>query len=79
MCVFEDNRQCEEWALIHQNCPTWGLKITGYETDAQVFCAITGGKLSMESSPIMCTLPANQWECSADDYFTKWVSCVVKQ
>lgn len=45
VCLFEDNRQCEEWALLRGNCPKGGLKITGYENDAQVYCAITGGKV----------------------------------
>lgn len=43
VCLFEDNRQCEEWALMRGECPVGGLKITGYENDAQIFCAITGG------------------------------------
>lgn len=45
VCLFEDNRQCEEWALLRGNCPVGGMKITGYENDAQVFCAITGGEV----------------------------------
>jgi len=45
VCLFEDNRQCEEWALLRGNCPVGGLKITGYENDAEVYCAITGGQV----------------------------------
>jgi hypothetical protein len=45
ICYFEDNRQCEEWALFRGQCPVGGLKITGYENDAQIYCAITGGKV----------------------------------
>ncbi len=45
VCLFEDNRQCEEWALFRGECPEGGLKITGYENDAQIYCAITGGKV----------------------------------
>jgi putative hemolysin len=45
VCLFEDNRQCEEWALLRGNCPEGGLKITGYENDAQIYCAITGGQV----------------------------------
>lgn len=44
VCVFEDNRQCEEWAMMRGDCPEGGLKITGYVTEAAVFCAITGGE-----------------------------------
>lgn len=43
VCYFEDNRQCEEWALFRGECPVGGLKITGYENDAEIYCAITGG------------------------------------
>jgi putative hemolysin len=43
VCLFEDNRQCEEWALMRGECPAGGLKITGYENDAEIYCAITGG------------------------------------
>lgn len=45
VCFFEDNRQCEEWALLRGECPQGGVKVTGYENDAEVFCAITGGEV----------------------------------
>jgi putative hemolysin len=44
VCLFEDNRQCEEWAMFRGECPIGGLKITGYLTSAARYCAITGGK-----------------------------------
>ena len=43
ICYFEDNRQCEEWALFRGQCPVGGMKITGYDNDAEIYCAITGG------------------------------------
>jgi len=43
VCYFEDNRQCEEWALMRGDCPVGGLKVTGYITPAARYCAITGG------------------------------------
>jgi len=43
VCYFEDNRQCEEWALLRGDCPEGGLKITGYTTPAAQYCVITGG------------------------------------
>lgn len=55
VCVFEDNRQCEEWALFYGNCPEGGVKITGYENEGQIECAVKGGEVDMENS--MCTLP----------------------
>ena len=43
VCYFEDNRQCEEWALMRGECPSGGVKVTGYVTPAAHYCAITGG------------------------------------
>lgn len=43
VCLFEDNRQCEEWALLRGQCPNGGMRVTGYVTPAARFCAITGG------------------------------------
>jgi hypothetical protein len=45
VCLFEDNRQCEEWALFRGQCPVGGVKITGYDNDAEIYCAITGGQV----------------------------------
>ena len=28
VCIFEDNRQCEEWALFRGECPAGGKKVT---------------------------------------------------
>lgn len=55
ICVFEDNRQCEEWALFRGECPVGGLKITGYETEAQAYCAITGGTVKgLGTDNVLC-------------------------
>jgi ABC-type amino acid transport substrate-binding protein/putative hemolysin len=44
ICMFQDNRQCEEWAMMYGNCPVGGVKVTGYNTSAATYCAITGGQ-----------------------------------
>jgi putative hemolysin len=44
VCYFEDNRQCEQWALLRGECPVGGRRITGYATPAGRYCAITGGE-----------------------------------
>ncbi|MBK5938909.1 DUF333 domain-containing protein [Halochromatium roseum] len=49
VCVFEDNRQCEEWALLRGDCPAGGIKVTGYDSDAEIYCAITGGEVDMQT------------------------------
>lgn len=68
VCFFEDNRQCEEWALFRGQCPVGGLKITGYDTEAEIYCAITGGKVEGVGTPTpmckridgtYCTVQAN--------------------
>lgn len=43
VCLFEDNRQCEEWALLRGACPVGGIRITGYVTPQARYCAIRGG------------------------------------
>ena len=62
VCLFEDNMQCEEWALMRGECPDGGVKVTGYTTDAARFCAITGGEYTVtdesgDQEQGTCTLP----------------------
>ncbi len=47
VCYFEDNLQCEEWALMRGDCPVGGVKVTGYITEAARYCAITGGEYAI--------------------------------
>jgi putative hemolysin len=73
VCLFEDNRQCEEWALLRGDCRAGGAKITGYITDAAQYCVITGGKYAITSSNAgqeqgTCTFN-NGKTCDAADYF----------
>lgn len=67
VCVFEDNRQCALKALKNKTCPIGGLKITGYDNDAQSYCVINGGKTIAESNAI-CTLPSGK-KISVDKYY----------
>lgn len=81
VCTFEDNLQCEEWAMMRGDCPLGGVKVTGYVTDAARYCAITGGTYQVTDSSNTeeeqgnCTLPAGEtcdvWayyrgECTAE-------------
>lgn len=43
VCVFEGDRQCEEWALYRGECPEGGIDIGAYQTPASLYCAISGG------------------------------------
>jgi putative hemolysin len=47
VCVFPDNRQCEEWAMLRGGCPVGGIRVTGYVTAAARYCAITGGQYTV--------------------------------
>ena len=44
LCYFEENRACEEWALLRGDCPFGGRKTTGYDTIDQNYCAWLGGE-----------------------------------
>lgn len=72
ICYFEDNRQCEEWALMRGDCPNGGVKITGYDTDEQKFCAITGGTVDMKNN----TCARKEISCSLLDYYNTAGSCI---
>jgi putative hemolysin len=75
VCYFEDNRQCEEWALMRGECPLGGLKVTGFLTEAGQYCAITGGVYASVTSNSdtepeqgTCTFKTRK-TCNAADYF----------
>ena len=72
VCVFDDNYQCEEWAMYRGECPVGGLRVTGYITTAARYCAITGGgrytvvaKSGAADERGACALPGGK-ACDAD-------------
>jgi Tol biopolymer transport system component/putative hemolysin len=74
VCTFEDNRQCEEWALLHGDCPVGGVKVTGYVTPAGRYCAITGGEYAVtedsgdSGEQVACAFKDGS-QCDAWDYY----------
>jgi putative hemolysin len=74
VCVFEDNRRCEEWALLRGQCPSGGIRVTGYVTQAARFCAISGGQyvVSARSGAVdeqgTCPLPGGK-ACDAEAHY----------
>ena len=74
VCYFEDNLQCEEWALMRGECPVGGVKVTGYTTDATRYCAITGGEYAITANSGrpdeqgVCTLPGGV-QCDAAGFY----------
>lgn len=67
LCYFEDNRACEEWTLFRGDCPVGGMRTTGYDTDAQKFCAWVGGQTYATENAV-CNFK-DQTTCGDDDYF----------
>jgi len=65
ICVFEDNRECEEWALFHNECPEGGVKITGYITNQARYCAIIGGDYTETDN----TCKRNGKTCDATSFY----------
>lgn len=68
ICDFGDDQMCEEWALMRGECPVGGVKITGYDNEAQIFCAISGGQ-TLAVPDAQCTLPDGT-VCSVDAYYS---------
>jgi len=74
VCVFADNYQCEEWALLRGECRAGGIRVTGYAIPAARYCAITGGRYAVterSGAPDergTCALPAGTI-CDAEAYF----------
>jgi putative hemolysin len=74
ICIFEDNRQCEEWAMFRGKCPVGGLRVAGYATPAAKICVITGGIYTatgnnkMDNEQGNCAFK-NGTICNAWDYF----------
>jgi putative hemolysin len=56
ICLFEDNRQCEEWALLRGQCPAGGMHVAGFSSDEERHCAIRGGHMQLGQ----CSLPAGE-------------------
>ncbi len=67
LCYFLDNRACEEWAMFRGDCPIGGVKTTGYVTDAQKFCAWSGGQTFSVPNAV-CTFKDGS-TCSDDAFY----------
>lgn len=74
VCIFPDNRQCEEWALFRGACPSGGIRVAGYATPAARYCAITGGRYTVvarsgaDDEQGVC-MPPKGGTCDADAYY----------
>lgn len=61
VCVFADDRQCEEWAMMRGRCPVGGIRVTGFATPAARYCAITGGRYTVTAND---NRPDEQGSCA---------------
>jgi len=68
VCLFEDNRQCGEWALFRGECPVGGLRVAGFPSDAARFCAITGASYQVDGTRETCKT-RNGTICGLAAYF----------
>ncbi|MEI6288558.1 MAG: DUF333 domain-containing protein [bacterium] len=68
LCYFLDNRACEEWAMFNGDCPVGGVKTTGYNTEAQKFCAWSGGSTFAVDNAVCKFKDGSQ--CLAQDFYT---------
>ena len=66
ICLFEDGRMCEEWALYRGECPVGGRKTTGYLTSEGKFCALEGGDVLGNEE--RCHMPSGN-NCSSLDVY----------
>lgn len=74
LCYFEDNRACEEWALLRGDCPIGGVKTTGFDTIDQKYCAWSGGEtLAVPQS--ICTFKDGT-KCSTKEFYNG--TCLTK-
>lgn len=67
LCYFDDNRACEEWAMMRGDCPVGGVKTTGYDTEAQRFCAWSGGSTLAVPNAVCKFSDGSQ--CDADAFY----------
>ena len=65
VCLFADDRQCEEWAMLRGECPIGGAKISGYATPDARYCILTGGHYTESGT---CTFSTGK-TCAATLYF----------
>lgn len=64
LCRFEDEKACEEWALMRGDCPSGGIKTAGFNNE-EAYCIWLGGKTKTRENST-CELPKGK-TCSVKD------------
>jgi putative hemolysin len=67
VCTFQDNKACEEWALLRGDCPQGGVKTTGFDRIDQKYCVWLGGKTVAEPQSV-CTFKDGS-SCSTKAFY----------
>ncbi|MEY3288427.1 MAG: hypothetical protein RLZZ419_669 [Pseudomonadota bacterium] len=67
VCTFEDNKACEEWALLRGDCPQGGVKTIGFDRIDQKYCVWLGGKTVAEPHSV-CTFKDGS-SCSTEAFY----------
>lgn len=78
VCVLQNNMQCEEWALYRWECPETWVKITWYDNEEAIYCAITWNTYRrLDTDPIswkniaVCT-DLDWYSQDAIDFYLNW-------
>ncbi|MDD2909811.1 MAG: lamin tail domain-containing protein, partial [Candidatus Pacebacteria bacterium] len=56
VCVFDDGKMCEEWAMYSDSCTIGGIDTSYFTNDEDLFCAIKGGMVGDND----CYLPSGK-------------------
>jgi hypothetical protein len=51
--------------MMRGECPVGGVKVTGYDNQEQIYCAITGGQVDMQKN----TCQKGTDVCNMTEYF----------
>lgn len=70
VCVLGEDRLCEEWARFRGQCPPGGVDVSGLDSPAAEYCAITGGRFRVGAAGTKgrCVTPGGA-VCDAGAYY----------
>jgi len=71
VCVFDDGKMCEEWAMYSDSCRIGGIDTSYFTDEEDLFCAIKGGMVGDND----CYLPSGK-TCDLASFYNG--SCVDK-
>ncbi|MGI6341111.1 MAG: lamin tail domain-containing protein [Minisyncoccales bacterium] len=71
VCVFDDGKMCEEWAMYSDSCRIGGIDTSYFTDEEDLFCAIRGGRVGDSD----CYLPSGK-TCDLASFYKG--SCIDK-